>query len=165
MLKKAIGALLLLAITLVPMAALGQMLLEGKWWRDPRAAKQLGLSEDQIVALDEAAVEHHRVLIKLKSAVEQEQFELGVLIEKADLDDAAVMKQVRKVEKEKAALSSHFWRMVLDVRKIVGHESFMKIKERADRRAKQKMRRRMEIEADRMGKAPHKPKPGKGGMR
>ena len=165
MLKKAIGTLLLLAIILVPMAALGQMLPEGKWWRDPRVVKQLGLSEEQVASLDEAAIQQHRVLMKLKNAVQQEQFELGVLIERADLDEAAVMKQVRKVEKEKAALAAHFWRMVLDVRKIVGHETYMKIKARAEKRAQQKMRRRMGREADRMGKAPHEPKPRKGNMR
>lgn len=154
MLRKVLGALLLLTFVFAPMTALGKMLPDGKWWRNPHVVKQLNLSEEQISAMDDAFVEHSRNLIRLKSAVEQEQFELGVLIDSRELNEEAVMKQVKKLEKEKADLSAEFWRLVLTTRKVVGYENFRKLKESAEKKAKQKIRRFIGQEDHRKGKKP-----------
>jgi len=150
MLKRVLVPLLLLSFVLVPIAALGQ-LPEGRWWRDPRVIKQLDLSEDQVSALDDAFVDHSRRLIGLKSAVEKEQFELGVLLENRKLDEGAVMKQMEKLGKAKSGLSAEFMRLVLTAREIVGHENFLKIKDNAEKKAQQKMRRFRQQEAHRRG--------------
>ena len=87
MLKRILSVLLLLAFVIAPMTALGQMLPEGKWWRNPRVIKQLNLTEEQTSAMEDLFVEHSRKLLKLKSAVAQEQFELGVLVDKREIDE------------------------------------------------------------------------------
>lgn len=159
MLKKAIGVLIVLSFAFAPVIAFAQMLPEGKWWRDPRVIKRLNLSEDQTEALDKIVVKHSRKLIGLKSAVQQETFELGVLLEDRELNEDAVIKQVDKLEREKAALARQYWRLVLDVKKTIGHDSFMKVKARAEERAQKKMHRFTGREDYRKDKKPPKHPP------
>jgi len=145
---------LLLMLLATPSVAVGQMELlpEGKWWQEPRIIKQLNLSQEQIDSLDQAAIEHSRKLIPLRSAVQQEQFELGVLVENPALDEDAILKQIKKLEKAKNALSTQFWRLIIDVKRIVGHDGFMKIKKKAEMKARQKMRRFIDQKAKRKGR-------------
>jgi len=154
MLRKTLGILLVMVFVLAPLVALGQMLPEGKWWRNPRVIKQLSLTEEQVSTMESVFIEHSRKLMKLRSAVQQEQFELGVLIDREGVNDDAVMKQVAKLDAQKAAVSAEYWRMVLDTRDAIGHENFQKLKESAEKKVKQKIRRYIGQEGQRKGKKP-----------
>jgi hypothetical protein len=79
MLKKVwIGILLIFMISLAGYAA-GQDVPSGKWWYNKKVVQNLNLTQKEIRKLDQLYVKSHRKLIKLKNAVEREQFELDAL--------------------------------------------------------------------------------------
>ena len=94
MLKKVwVGILLILMINF-PGLATGQDVPSGKWWYNQKVVKNLNLTQKEIRQLDQAWVDSQRKLIKLKNAVESEQFELDTMLGKVadfyeeEVDDA-----------------------------------------------------------------------------
>jgi Spy/CpxP family protein refolding chaperone len=143
MLNKTLSFVLLFALVMTPALVMGQELPPGKWWRNPVVAGQLDLSEEQINQMDEQFNKNGGKLIGLKSAVKQEQFELGVLLESKALDERAIMKQLEKLGKKKSALQEEFMLMVIETRKIIGYENFRTLKAHMEKKAIRKVRRFM----------------------
>ena len=100
---------------------------QGRWWRSTRVAKQLNLTSGEIQRLEDSFNQSRLKMIKLKSQVETEQFKLKNLLEKSNLDEAAVKAQNRKLEQARTALANERTAFVLDVRKIIGHQRFQKL--------------------------------------
>lgn len=100
----------------------------GKWWRNPNAMKKLNLTQEEIRKLDEQFSSHARTFIKLKHAVELEQFEMDQLLESTTLDESALMAQFTKLEKARADLSKERFHYLVQVRKTLGPERFQTIK-------------------------------------
>jgi Spy/CpxP family protein refolding chaperone len=129
----------------------GNDLPMGKWWESPEMAKKLNLSDAEKAKLKGAFEESHRKLIKLKSNVETERFELGNLLDKKTLDEAAVMQQFTKLEKGRTELARERFSFLLEVRKVLGQERYQVLKEEGRKRRSSRMRGRME----RKGPPPH----------
>ena len=128
MLRNAICVVLLVFVVILPVVAAGQDVPAGKWWYNPKIQKNLNLSEKEIDKLDKLFAKSRRKLIKLKSAVENEQFELDQLLGQKKVDDAAVKKQFRKLEKAREKLANERLQFVIGVRNILGHERFQQLK-------------------------------------
>ena len=77
---------------------------------------------------NELYVNSHRKLIKLKNAVEREQFELDTLLEKKTVDDAKVRKQFKQLESARTDLANERLGFVIGVREIIGAERFQQLK-------------------------------------
>jgi len=122
----------------------GNDLPMGKWWENPEMAKKLNLSDAEKATLKEAFNNSHRKLIKLKSNLEAERFELGNLLDKKTLDEAAVMQQFTKLEKARTELSRERFNFLVEVRKILGQERYQTLKQEGRERRSSKTRRRME---------------------
>ncbi len=122
-----IGLLLLLWLVL-PAATLAQDMPSGKWWRIPRVAEQLNLSDEEKGALDELFLDSRRKLIDLKGAVERERLELEIVFEKESLDEPAVMERFKRLEDARANLATERFRFVLEVRKMIGYDRFQSLK-------------------------------------
>ena len=101
----------------------------GRWWHVPEIAQQLQLAEDEIKRLDEAYDTASIKMIEIKGRVEIEQFKLRTLMEQRDFNEEAVLEQERKQEEARSQLSMERFRFLLDVRKIVGHDRFIKLLE------------------------------------
>jgi Spy/CpxP family protein refolding chaperone len=67
-------------------------------------------------------------MIDLKSAVEKERLELGILMDKETLDEDAVRGQFKKLGQVRANLAAERFRFILAVRKILGAERFQSLK-------------------------------------
>ncbi|MGD2036558.1 MAG: hypothetical protein PVH28_01675, partial [Desulfobacterales bacterium] len=93
MLKKVWVGILLIFMINLPGLATGQDVPSGKWWYNQKIVKNLNLTPKEIRQLDQLYVASHRKLIKLKNAVEREQFELDTLLGQKKADDAKVRKQ------------------------------------------------------------------------
>jgi Spy/CpxP family protein refolding chaperone len=129
MLKHCIaGILLILLLALAPLA-MGQNIPNGKWWKDPRVVKELNLTSGESQRLDQLFVKSRRRLIDLKNQVEKEQFEYQTLMESPDLDEAAVKRQLKKLEKARSALNAERSRFVVGVRKILGRDRFQRLQQ------------------------------------
>jgi Spy/CpxP family protein refolding chaperone len=116
----------------------------GKWWEDPKVAKKLNLSDADKAKLKEAFDTSHRKLIKLKSAVETERFELGNLLDSEDFNEAALMQQFNKLEKARSELSRERFGFLVEVRKTLGHERYQLLKQERQKYHKSKRHRRKE---------------------
>jgi len=122
-----IGILLIFMISL-PGFATGQDVPSGKWWYNKRVVQNLNLTQKEIRELDQLYAKSHRELIKLKNAVEREQFELDELLGEKTVDDAKVRKQFKRLESARTDLSNERLGFVIGVREIIGAERFQQLK-------------------------------------
>jgi Spy/CpxP family protein refolding chaperone len=128
MLKKVwVGILLILMINLPGLAA-GQDVPSGKWWYNQKVVTNLNLTQKEIRQLDRAWVDSQRKLIKLKNAVESEQFELDTMLGKKTVDDAKVRKQFNRLEGARTDLADERLGFIIRVREIIGAERFQQLK-------------------------------------
>ena len=144
MLNKVLMGMLFLMLAFLPAMPHAQDMPTGKWWRYPRLANKLNLSDEEIRRLDEQFLETRRGLIELKSRVEKERFELENLLEAETLNEAAVMEQFKRVEKERFELSTERFRFLIQLRKILGFERLQKLKMVYELSRRQNLRRNME---------------------
>jgi len=128
MLKKVLVGILLVFLISVPNFAAGQDVPSGKWWYNPKVVKNLNLTQKEIRQLDQLYVNSHRKLLKLKNAVEREQFELDTLLGKKTVDDAKVRKQFKRLENARTDLANERLDFVIRVREIIGVDRFQQLK-------------------------------------
>ena len=128
MLRNAFSFILLAIFVVSPVIASGQEVPAGKWWYNPKIQKNLNLSKNEVKSLDKLFASSKRKLIKHKSEVEREQFELDQLLSGKDVNDAAVKKQFRILEKARQDLANERLQFVIGVRKILGPERFQQLK-------------------------------------
>ena len=128
MLRNVFSVILLVIFLFAPVIAAGKDVPAGKWWYSPKIQKNLNLSEEEIGKLDDEFAKSRRKLIKLKSEVENEQFELDQLLNKKKVNDAAVKKQFQKLEKARKELANERLQFVIGVRNILGAERFQQLK-------------------------------------
>jgi len=128
MLKRVFSFILLAVWVLSPGMAAAQEVPAGKWWYNSKIQQNLQLSKKEIKQLDKLFAGSRRKLIKLKSDVEQEQFELDQLLNEKDVNDAAVKKQFQKLEKARNKLANERLKFVVGVRNILGYERFQQLK-------------------------------------
>jgi Spy/CpxP family protein refolding chaperone len=128
MLKKIWVGILLIFLINLPGLAAGQDVPAGKWWYNQKVVKNLNLTQKEVRQLDQLYVDSHRKLIKLKNAVEREQFELDTLLGKKTVDDAKVRKQFKQLESARTNLADERLGFVIRVREIIGAERFQQLK-------------------------------------
>ena len=128
MLRSAFSFILLAIFVMSPVMAIGQDVPAGKWWYNPKIQKNLNLSKNEVKSLDKLFASSKRKLIKHKSAVEREQFELDQLLSGKDVDDAAVKKQFKNLEKARQNLANERLQFVIGVRNILGPDRFQQLK-------------------------------------
>lgn len=104
----------------------------GRWWHVTDIAQQLQLADDEIQRLDTAYEAARIRMIEIKSAVEIERLKLRSLMEQRDFSETAAMAQHGKQEEARRQLSDERFRFLLEVRKIVGHDRFIKLLEIQD---------------------------------
>ena len=128
MLRSVFSVMLLITFLIAPMIAAGQGVPAGKWWYNPKIQKNLDLSKKEVGKLDKLFAPSRRKLIKLKSEVEHEQFELDQLLGQKVVNDAKVKKQFQKLEKARKNLANERLQFVLGVRSILGADRFQQLK-------------------------------------
>jgi Spy/CpxP family protein refolding chaperone len=121
-----IGIPLIVVLALAPLA-MGQTMPSGKWWKDPEFIKELRLTSGDDKKLDKLFVKYRRRMIDLANQVEKEQFEYQNLMEAPNLDEAAVNRQLQKLEEARTELYAEKNRFVVEVRKILGRDRFQKL--------------------------------------
>jgi Spy/CpxP family protein refolding chaperone len=128
MLRNAFSFILLAIFVISPVIASGQEVPAGKWWYNPKIQKNLNLSKNEVKSLDKLFASSKRKLIKYKSAVEREQFELDQLLSGKDVNDAIVKKQFQNLEKARQNLANERFQFVIGVRNILGPDRFQQLK-------------------------------------
>ena len=153
MLSKFFSTLFLLVFMISPAVVMAKDFPPGKWWHNPQAAEKLNLSDEEIKMLDKQFVDSRRKLIKLKSIVESEQFEIDNLFDSENINQKEAMRQFDKLQQAKKNLSTEHFRLILEVRNILGLERFRQLKEYRQLR-RQKIRRELRSMRDHPKKRP-----------
>ena len=128
MLRNVFSVILLIIFLIAPVIAAGQDVPTGKWWYNPKIQKNLNLSKNEVGKLDKLFANSRRKLIKLKSEVEHEQFELDQLLGQKTVNDAKVKKQFQKLEKARNKLANERLQFVIGVRNLLGLDRFQQLK-------------------------------------
>ena len=127
MLRRLCGVMVALLILCTAATAMAQSAPSGRWWRSARVVKALNLTNNETQRLENAYRQSRRELIKKKSRVESEQFELQNLMDQPNIDEKAIRAQNRKLEKARSDLADEKFAFVIQVRKIIGHERFQRL--------------------------------------
>lgn len=101
----------------------------GKWWRAPDIARQIQLSEDEISRLDNIFDAAQLRMIELRGQVAMERAKLRALLEQPVLDEDAITQQHQNQQEAWNRLSAERLAFLLETRKIIGHERFIKLME------------------------------------
>ena len=129
MLKRVIITCIVFTLSVVPALAMKGSMPPGKWWSNPELAAKLKLSETEKTGLEEQYLQSRRNLIKLKSELELERFELEVLLDSPELSEKQALEQFKRLENARIKLGEEMFRFVLAVRQIVGSERFQTLKQ------------------------------------
>lgn len=130
MIKKILPVVLLVVFLAAPLPVFAKDVMPGRWWNNQKVAKLINLTETEKYKLEDKFVESRRKRIKLKAEVEQQQFEMEVLLDRG-ADEKEIMVQYKKVEAARCALGEEIFRFLLDTRNIIGSDRFNQLKDAA----------------------------------
>ena len=134
--KKIYGVIILLLVTIMgvapPLAGArpDRPMPPGRWWRLPKVAEELQITEDETQALDDAFISFRRNAIDLKGDIEKQRLELDIILDKEPFDEAAALKQFEKIDAARSAMAYKRFEVLLQVRKILGQNRFELLKQR-----------------------------------
>ncbi len=104
----------------------------GKWWQDDRFRKELALTEDQSVRLEEIFQKTQPTLREHMRALDRAEDELDRRIEQGD--DAPVLEYVGVVEVARSELNKTRTLMLLRMRRVLTADQWAKLTALADQR-------------------------------
>lgn len=111
------GALLFAALAPASLAAPPE-LPEGKWWKRPRLAAEINLTDDQARQIEGIFSRARPELIDRKAELEKKQGELQDSLE-ANADRRTISARVEAVENARAGLQKARILMVLDMKQVL----------------------------------------------
>jgi Spy/CpxP family protein refolding chaperone len=126
---KTILAMIVLAAFMTPALAQAVDFTPARWWRIPKLADQVKLTEQDKKQLDNVFLDNRKKLRDLKDDVEDQQEALEDMICVDPLNEAAVMSQFRKLDKARSDLAEAAMVYNLQIRKIIGAERFKAVAE------------------------------------
>jgi len=124
--KTLAGAVFLLAAAL-PIAAQADV-PDGKWWKRPRVAKEIGLTEDQSKKIEAIFVASRPRLIDLKADLEKKQFALSQAMEN-DAGRADIERKLEAVEDARKELQKTRVLMLVDMKGVLSAEQWDRLKQ------------------------------------
>ncbi|MEW6685509.1 MAG: Spy/CpxP family protein refolding chaperone [Candidatus Edwardsbacteria bacterium] len=98
------------------------------WWKDKAAAKEIGLSEEQVTKIKNMHLEQKKKMIGLRSELKVKEIELRKLFDEAKPNEAAIKAKAKEISdlREKMFLSDIELRLVM--KKMLTPEQEEKIK-------------------------------------
>ncbi|MGH9367041.1 MAG: Spy/CpxP family protein refolding chaperone [Thermoanaerobaculia bacterium] len=148
--RLALTALLLAGA--LPILAQGDI-PDGKWWKRPRLAREIALTDKQSKQLDEIFVKARPRLIDLKAELEKKQFGLQQAIDE-DADRGVLESRIDEVENARKDLQKTRALMVLDMKRVLTPEQWELLKQM---REQLRERRRQMRENGASGRGPDRP--------
>jgi Spy/CpxP family protein refolding chaperone len=132
----------------IPLAVLGGPqggLPDGKWWKHPRIARELGLSDAQVSEIEKIFLRTRPQLIDLRADLEKKQVAKNALLDQENVDSQEASRRIDDVEQARGRLEKTRAMMWLEIRKQLNPEQRKKALELTDRfreNRQQRMQRR-----------------------
>jgi Spy/CpxP family protein refolding chaperone len=98
-----------------------------KWWNDPNAVAQAGLTKDQQRKMDDVFLQYRLKLIDMNAALEKEEVALEPLLGADSLDEAKIAAEIDRVAQARAELEKANGRMLLGIRMVLTPEQWKKM--------------------------------------
>ena len=141
MVRKNVWFVLMAVFVLLPSTLMAQEMMHGKWWLNKTLTEKMQLSDSERNTLEEKYMESRRKMIDLKSKMEKQQLELDILLNQADADKAQIIAQFDRLENARSELSKERFRLLIEIRDILGPERYQELKEMYRERANSRMDR------------------------
>ncbi|WP_446744755.1 Spy/CpxP family protein refolding chaperone [Silvibacterium acidisoli] len=100
----------------------------GRWWNDPKAAQQLGITDDQRKKMDDIFQQHRLKLIDLKAALEKQEAIMQPLIEADQQDENKIISQIDSIAQARAELEKANARMLFEIRQTLTPDQWKKLR-------------------------------------
>ena len=130
---------------------------DGKWWKHPRVAAELGLSAEQATEIEKIFVHSRPKLIDLRGDLEKKQLDLQAAMEDKTADRAAVEKKIESVENARAALQKTRALMLLDMKQVLKPDQWERLVQKQQERREQMQERRRRLQEDGARPRPNRP--------
>ena len=102
----------------------------GKWWRIPKIAQAINITQDEREALDDIFIKYRRKMIYLKGVLEKELIELELLLEKKNFNEDSCLEHFKEAQKARTNLAMEKFSYFLDIRRMLGQDRFQELKEK-----------------------------------
>jgi Spy/CpxP family protein refolding chaperone len=137
------AALFLVALGVaIPLLAQPQV-PDGKWWKRPRIASAIGLTEEQSNQIEKIFLKSRPQLIDLKADLEKKQVDLQSAVENHASDRRDIEKKIDSVEEARKQLQKARALMILDIRQVLKPEQWdrlLQMQQAARERRRQMLR-------------------------
>src|SRR5262249_37710283 len=149
----------LLGLALLALASTGTAramdMPDGKWWKNPGFAAEIGLTPEQTSEIEKIFVRSRTRLIDLKADLEKKQLVLQECMEDKGADRKAVEKKIEAVENARAELQKTRALMILDMKQVLKPEQWERLMQK-----QQERRERMQQERRMLREEGVRPRPG-----
>ncbi len=129
MLDRSLAAILAaIMLLLLPRVSQANEIPPGRWWHIPYFAEQLDITDQQKDELDKLFDHNRRRLAELKKQVEDQKTDLLKAIDEEHLNENTAIAQMKTLESTRTLLAATHFSYSLEVRKLLGHDRFQKLK-------------------------------------
>ncbi len=128
MFKNSLAILAATMLFLFPAICQAKEIPPGRWWHIPYFADQLNITDKQKEEFDKLFDHNRDRLAELKKQMEQEKSELLKVIDQEHLNESTAIAQMKKLESTRTLLAATRFTYLLEVRKLLGHERFERLK-------------------------------------
>ena len=142
--RRAFLAVLALGVAL-PLVAQPQV-PDGKWWKRPRVAAEIGLTSEQSDQIEKIFVKSRPRLIDLKADLEKKQFDLQVAMDDRNADRRDIENKLDAVENARKELQKARVLMILDIKEVLKPEQWerlLQMQQEARRRLRERRQSRL----------------------
>lgn len=101
----------------------------GRWWKRNRVKEGLGLTDKQIAKLDEISIAGRKKMIRVHADIEVLSLDLEPILNAKNFDRSAAEKILNKIEGLRAEAAKVRVAELLDMREVLTHDQFLKLKE------------------------------------
>ncbi len=118
-----------LALLALPAFQMESMQSRG-FWKIERAAREIGLQEQQVEQIQQIFLDHRRSMIDLRADLEKKRLDLDVMLENdATIDDSRVMAQLDLLQGAHTKLAKTGLMAMLKVRKLLTKEQWERLQD------------------------------------
>lgn len=100
----------------------------GRWWDNPKLAKQLNLTDAQKKQMDDIFFKNRLQLIDLKATLQKDELSLRPMIGADQPNEAKVLAQIDNIAQDRANLEKANARMLFGIRRVLTLDQWTKLK-------------------------------------
>jgi len=128
MVKKNVWFILVAIFVFLPSTLMAQEMMHGKWWLNKTLTEKMQLTDSERNTLEGKYMESRRKMIDLKLEMEKQRLELDMLLDKSDTDKAQLIAQFGRLENARSELSKERFRLLIEIRDVLGPERYQELK-------------------------------------